>query len=117
MSGVKARRNPAITVERANLSALGKIASRGRCEPNTRNGRSKMTTREQGFKPERDPAKRLCKFCKSPDAPRWDGGMGGMICHANGRMTPITAAQYCCYKCDPYHKWFDLDEEDFESEV
>jgi hypothetical protein len=67
------------------------------------------------FLPNPDPAKRTCLYCKKPDSPLWDGGFGGMICHRDGTMTPITEAQYCCYDHDPNNKWFDLDESDFES--
>ena len=67
------------------------------------------------FKPDRDPEKRICKFCGKSDASRWDGGMGGIICHTNKPWETLKAAQYCCIECDPRHKWFDLEEEDFES--
>lgn len=68
----------------------------------------------KNFKPERDPAKRKCKACGAPGATRWDGGMGGLLCRADGTMTPIAAAQYICVDCDSRHKWFDLEDEDFE---
>lgn len=67
------------------------------------------------FRPEKDPEKRICTFCGKPDSPRWDGGIGGMICRTNPpRLEPLTAALYACYECDSDHNWFDLEEEDFK---
>jgi len=66
------------------------------------------------FKPVRDPAQRICKFCGKPNATKWDGGLGGVICWTNKPWETLTAAQYCCEECDSRNKWFDLTNEDFE---
>lgn len=68
------------------------------------------------YKPSKDPDKRVCVFCKKEDATRWDGGFQFHTVR-DGKLVPVIGPQYCCIDCDTRHKWFDLDEEDYETET